>query len=329
MYEPVLPPDVPRPLDEELLAWAAGFFDGEGSTIARNHSRRPHYKQLVVSVPQSGRDATPPDVLVRFRTAVLGMGEIVEPNAEHVWVWRSRGRVDGELTLALLWPYLGAVKRAQAVAALEGVELQYTTLRRRPPRYVPQLVPHPIRSRAELSGDVERAWAAGFLDAEGYFGTPKRYVRKDGTIGLCVRASATQHGSPRVPADVLLRLQRLLGGRIQRHGEEDTFKWVVEGLVRVCHVVDRLAPWLGPVKSEQAAAALSAAASVRIRGTSERCKRGHLYDGLRVAPDGGVHQTCTTCERILDHEQRRASGRDPRAVRSPPDDATRRYRVKF
>lgn len=57
--EPSLPTDVPRPLDQELLAWAAGFFDGEGTTIAKRDTRRPNYTQLDVSVPQTGRGAVP------------------------------------------------------------------------------------------------------------------------------------------------------------------------------------------------------------------------------------------------------------------------------
>ncbi len=75
MREPLLPPNVPQPLDQELLAWAAGFFDGEGTTIARTDKRRPGYFQLDVSVPQAGRSGIPA-VLTRFRRAMLGVGKI-------------------------------------------------------------------------------------------------------------------------------------------------------------------------------------------------------------------------------------------------------------
>ena len=73
MIEPVLSPNVPQPLDQELLAWAAGFFDGEGSTIAKSDSRRPNYYQLDMSVPQSSLDGVPA-VLVKFQRAMLGVG---------------------------------------------------------------------------------------------------------------------------------------------------------------------------------------------------------------------------------------------------------------
>ncbi|MDP9320171.1 MAG: hypothetical protein M3P16_03625 [Chloroflexota bacterium] len=70
-----------RPLE---LAWAAGFFDGEGSTIARRDRARPGYRRLVLSVPQAGGNI-PPEVLVRFRHAILAMGSIGPRNDEGVY----------------------------------------------------------------------------------------------------------------------------------------------------------------------------------------------------------------------------------------------------
>src|SRR5437773_3792330 len=66
-------------LDRAELAWAAGFFDGEGSTIARTLTSRPGYHQLNVTVPQSGRDGIPA-VLLRFQRVMLGMGHISGPS---------------------------------------------------------------------------------------------------------------------------------------------------------------------------------------------------------------------------------------------------------
>src|SRR5438067_5383028 len=129
VIEPVLPPNVPQPLDQELLAWAAGFFDGEGTTIARTDGRRPDYFQLDVSVPQNGRDAIP-FVLQKFQRAMLGVGAIyAEPDG--LYKWRAGGRIGAELTLALMWPWLGTVKRAQAAIALATVERQYVDGRER------------------------------------------------------------------------------------------------------------------------------------------------------------------------------------------------------
>src|SRR5712692_7680353 len=61
-----------RILDPAEFAWGAGFFDGEGSTIARAFGRRPGYFQLNVTVPRAGHRGIP-EVLERFQTAMLGM----------------------------------------------------------------------------------------------------------------------------------------------------------------------------------------------------------------------------------------------------------------
>jgi len=81
----------------------------------------------------------------------------------------------------------------------------------------------------------------------GYFGTPGKQLRKDGTYVLRVRASATQHGEVGIPAHVLIRLRETLGGRIERYGEPDDFKWVLEGVDNVRRLFESLSPWLGEV----------------------------------------------------------------------------------
>src|SRR5713226_1944931 len=101
-------------IDHAQLAWAAGFFDGEGSTIA--YECRPGYLRLVVSVPQFGGSTTP-EVLFRFKHAMLGLGEIV-PQNEGMCVWRSRSGEEGQAAIALMWRQLGPVKRRQASAAI-------------------------------------------------------------------------------------------------------------------------------------------------------------------------------------------------------------------
>ena len=61
-------------LDRAELAWAAGFFDGEGSTIARTLTSRPGYYQLNVTVPQAGRDGIPPVLMKRFNWSSSSCG---------------------------------------------------------------------------------------------------------------------------------------------------------------------------------------------------------------------------------------------------------------
>ena len=54
--------------EREELAWAAGFFDGEGSTILTTKTDK-RLGQLSLSVAQSAD----PETLYRFRDAVKGL----------------------------------------------------------------------------------------------------------------------------------------------------------------------------------------------------------------------------------------------------------------
>ena len=327
MREPVLPANVPLPLDRELLAWAAGFFDGEGSTIARTDARRPGYYQLELSVPQNGPDGVP-EVLSKFQRAMLGVGAIHSMGGT-MFKWIAGGGATARLAVALMWPWLGPVKRAQAEKAIERVDAQFVEGPRRPrvPKYRPQLIAHGLTDTVATEEHMARAWAAGFIDAEGCFGNPGGYQRKDGTIALRVRVSATQHGLPGIAPDVLHRMRSIAGGRIERHGEPDDFKWVVEGVLGVGRILEFVRPWLGSVKLDQAAIVLERARSSRVRGNRERCVRGHLYDSVKISPDGTIHQICNACARLRERALRAANGSVPRRVRKPPQDATRTYAI--
>ena len=113
------------------LAWAAGFFDGEGSTLIRRQSRTP---QIAVQVAQ-----TDPRVLERFKTAVGSLGNITGPyrskNARHKekWSFSAASFEQAQAILAMLWKFLGPVKREQALAVLreyrEGQENKLPNLR--------------------------------------------------------------------------------------------------------------------------------------------------------------------------------------------------------
>ena len=115
----------PGALDEkarESLAWAAGFFDGEGSTMAtrrRGRSRTPPR----LSITQVDRRS-----LFRFQTAVGGLGYVSKPYRRRnkltgrvslQSVWRLTRREHTEAVLGLLWPWLGDAKREQADRAID------------------------------------------------------------------------------------------------------------------------------------------------------------------------------------------------------------------
>lgn len=116
-----LAPGIPalrlRPCRKEL-AWAAGFYDAEGSTFLAS---RGHYP--VIGISQSD-DHTVPAVLVRFHKAVGGIGHINgpfrlgDPRFKVKWIYRVHGHQMTQATIAQLWPWLGSVKRKQAIATL-------------------------------------------------------------------------------------------------------------------------------------------------------------------------------------------------------------------
>src|SRR5258708_5070125 len=109
-------------IDREELAWAAGFFDGEGSTFCQLKQDRPRYRrQLVVAVGQSGREI--PEVLQRFQRALLGIGKIYGPYIRKgrrlpTWQWRALSFEEAQAAIAMLWRFLSPIKQRQASGAL-------------------------------------------------------------------------------------------------------------------------------------------------------------------------------------------------------------------
>jgi hypothetical protein len=308
-------------IDHERLAWAAGFFDGEGSTFAKSDRDRPGYHQLGVSVPQAGTST--PLVLERFKSSLFGMGRIDPPSANGAYVWRARGFVDAQQTVVFLWPYLGEVKRRQARLAMGRVSDQFSTgeNRARSPKSNPVLVAHRI-SRLRDPSRLDRAWAAGFLDAEGCFGLARSHTRSDGSPWYRIRASASQKGEIGLPPEVLGRLQHVLGGigRIERHGDPDDFKWLVEGVPGVRQVLTIVGPWLSSVKREQAWNALDDFLGQRRIRDRQLCTRGHAYD-RRVVLRGRSRAYCYACARLMARRIRAKQGITPRRFKN----VARRY----
>jgi len=311
-------------VDPLALAWAAGFFDGEGSTFASERVDRPGYLRLEMTVPQCGHTGMP-EALLRFQAAVLGLGSITGPDDDDMYFWRAGGFSEAQAAVALVWSELGCVKRAQATKAMLAVQQQYDSgayaargpRRRRSPHSDHTVLPSLCLTREEL----DLAWAAGFLDGEGHFGLPRAGARKNAPDWHRIRASATQNGAPGAPPEVLFKLQRLFGGKIERHGEPDDFRWLVEGVQSVEYVFLRVRPWLGTVKQEQARSVIHRFVSqTRIRGDAARCVRGHAYSRIYMSTTGPKRR-CNTCERIVGRSKRAAQGIEPRQFKN----AARRY----
>lgn len=100
----------------EELAWAGGFFCGEGCFSLNTRGRK---KYLKAGISQISRE-----VLDRFHAAVQGVGTVYGPyqrkakNEKPVWVWQSHAFEDVQAVLAMIWPWLSPQKQEQYRAAL-------------------------------------------------------------------------------------------------------------------------------------------------------------------------------------------------------------------
>ena len=113
-------------MDNWLIPWAAGFFDGEGH-IASHIDKRDGRVAVQMIVVQCGTIDTPPDTLLRFRDAVGGIGKIKLRHAGRAgktrdwrpsWQWYATTTADIRTAASLLLPYLGDAKVDQVAAAL-------------------------------------------------------------------------------------------------------------------------------------------------------------------------------------------------------------------
>ena len=131
--------------------------------MARGETRRPGYRRLNVAVPQRG-DSAVPKVLTRFTAALNGMGTI-RREADDLYQWRVIDDSQARAALALLRPWIGIVKRRQALRAIAAVDEQYVSgrIRARPGRRRPPIqVPFVLRSTLapETRQRLDRVWAA-------------------------------------------------------------------------------------------------------------------------------------------------------------------------
>jgi hypothetical protein len=105
-------------IDREELAWAAGFFDGEGCFSYTNAGRFP-----MIRIGQTEREP-----LDRFHTVVGELGKVYGPynlqrpgrlSKKPQWAFQVTGHERVQAIAALLWFKLGSTKRAQAAGVLE------------------------------------------------------------------------------------------------------------------------------------------------------------------------------------------------------------------
>ena len=96
-------------------AWAAGLFDGEGSTSVLK-AQRDKYAYVRMNVPQKLRE-----VLDKFLD-IVKVGKIYKHNKREMHSLDIYKKEDVEKALNLLWPYLSEIKKKQALVAFDYVD---------------------------------------------------------------------------------------------------------------------------------------------------------------------------------------------------------------
>jgi hypothetical protein len=93
------------------LAWAAGLFDGEGTTCVLA-AKRDKWMYPRLSMAQKN-----PEVLYKLQD-LLG-GKIYKSNTRNIYNWNLYKREDVIDALNKLWPFLSEQKKEQAIVAFE------------------------------------------------------------------------------------------------------------------------------------------------------------------------------------------------------------------
>jgi len=99
-------------MDTHELAWAAGFFDGEGCTHVgiTNKDRPKPTIRIVLAIDQLGDFA-----LIRFRKATNNRGNIalVSTTGRRVYQYRVNTFWEVQMVMCVLWKYLSPPKKRQ------------------------------------------------------------------------------------------------------------------------------------------------------------------------------------------------------------------------
>ena len=242
-----------RPASADLLAWAAGLYDADGSCSAYLPRARKTYRRQV-AVSQGGDPGEIPIVLLGFRNAVQGRGNITGPYNGYLFYWKST-RIDViDAVAAELWPFLGQEKRDQfaAAARLAGK------------------APLDPASPIARSTSTEMAWAAGLFDGEGSVSVSGTGTRPSYPQPSMEIPQSGQHGTP----GSLTRFMEAVGcGSItgphpprSPWGKLPSYRWQLGGHRKVEMVAGILWPWLGSAKRSQIEWSLSVVHAGLARG---------------------------------------------------------------
>jgi len=262
-------------MDRYELAWAAGFFDGEGwanAVAAEGRRTRQPYARVNQAAPLGV-----PEVLIRFQRAVGGLGRIGGPDVhegrQDLYRWVVSRRADVELLHHLLLPWSGQMKLLEFATALERTA---------------------ATSRPVGRSDIWRSWAAGLYDGEG----SSYLLDHRSHVGYQIGEMAmTQSGLGEAP-EVLRRFILVMatghinGPYAQEGATMDVYRWKANARADIEKTIDEMWPWLGAVKRSQARAVLDVlhAQAELPRGRPDwgnrktHCIHGHEYAAARLRP---------------------------------------------
>ena len=302
-------------MDSHELAWAAGFFDGEGwSGLAREAHRRTAQPQARINQADA---RGVPEVLLRFQSGV-GFGNIAGPYEKDgridLYRWDVSSRSHVEQLHHLLLPWLGRVKLEEFAA----------TLGRRS-----------AASRDVTEGDHWIAWCAGLFDGEGWV---SMYAHRSHVGYLSAEVGVGQSGQD-VRPEVLTRFQRVVGvGRIygpyqQAGATLDVYRLKAAAVADVFTAMARIRPWVSSVKRGDIDLVREILESQPAlpRGNpawgnrKSHCVNGHEYAKTRVRPyvSRGKHTEPRDSEQCLQCAREQARARRQQKEKSSADDGGR------
>jgi len=106
----------------EELAWAGGFFEGEGCISGPANPAHGHALRVCLS-------NTDLPALQRFHAAIGGLGKVYgpyrrkdNPRAKPYWNWACQKFEPAQAVVAYLWPFLCQRRHERAVAVMRAAQ---------------------------------------------------------------------------------------------------------------------------------------------------------------------------------------------------------------
>jgi hypothetical protein len=219
-------------MDTDEVAWAAGFFDAEGTASSSQRQDRPS-RERQMAVYQGGRDEIPA-ALLRFQRAVGGRGNITGPYRERLFHWSTKKHTAFDEVMTMLWPWLSDYKRAQLQRATEAAG-----------RAMP--IACGKAGAPQGSQTTELAWVAGFFDGEGYIGANGIPGRRTIEISIA-QAGATELPTTLSRVALVMGVGSLRGPRMlpSPWSKLPQYVWCANAFEDVQFATALLWRWLGP-----------------------------------------------------------------------------------